>query len=78
MKAQLVTLLIVLFTQSVFAQSGSVTLKGKAVQYAGLELTIQYVSNFITGETEKPGVMKVDDKEVRVCISVGLVYSFLC
>jgi peroxiredoxin len=61
MKAQLVTLLIVLFTQSVFAQSGSVTLKGKAVQYAGLELTIQYVSNFITGETEKPGVMKVDD-----------------
>ncbi len=52
---------ILLFTFSVFAQKDNVILKGVSKQYAGFNLSLQHINNYITNETEEIGSFRVDD-----------------
>ena len=43
------------------AQSNNVSIKGASKQYAGFNLSLQHVTNYITNETEEIGSFRVDE-----------------
>jgi len=50
-----------LYVSGAIAQSNNVSIKGTAKEYAGFNLSLQHVTNYITNETEEIANFKVDD-----------------
>ena len=70
---------ILLITFSVSAQKDNVTLKGVSKQYAGFNLSLQHINNFITNETEEIGNFRVDDNgnfSLSIYLS-DITYAFI-
>ncbi len=53
---------ILIFAFSVVAQKDNVVLKGTAKQFGGFNLSLQYITNYITNETADLGSFIVDEK----------------
>ncbi len=58
----LISVSILFFISTAFSQKDSVTLKGFSKQYAGFNLSLQHISNYITNESEEIGNFRVDEK----------------
>ncbi len=58
----IISALILIYTLSAIAQKDNVVIKGTSKQYAGFNLSLQHITNYITNETEEIGSFIVDDK----------------
>jgi len=79
-KAVLLSVSIILLSSaSGSAQSGNVTIKGNAPQYAGFNLTIKHYTNYISNNSEELGNFKVSETgsfsfSTRI---EGIIYAFI-
>ncbi len=57
----LISVAVIFFVTGSYAQKENVTLKGTAKQYAGFNLSIQHITNYISQETEEIGNFNIDE-----------------
>ncbi|NPA35736.1 MAG: TlpA family protein disulfide reductase [Chlorobi bacterium] len=78
-KRLLVLYVLILLSGSIFAQKSPVIIKGEAKEYAGFNLTLQYISDFITGKKTELGVIHIDDNgKFNISLTINeITYAFM-